>query len=180
MKDLLYTLAVIACFWFAGCKKHHTTQPDNPYGLPNATQEGKNTLGFLLNGEPWTPKGFNGTANLDLYYDETFQNGVFNLSAYKILNTQGQRQRINIYGDFVQGPENIALPDSTFGVVFKDDVSGCDYYESDSNTQITNGYFNIKKLDKVNKIFSGEFEFTITKNGCPDIQITEGRFDMKY
>jgi len=180
MKNFLFILTTCICL--AACKKHHN-QPkaDNPYGLPNATQIGKNTLGFLLNGKPWTPQGFNGTANLSLYYDETFQNGVFNLSAYKILNTQGQRQKINLYGDFVQGTGNIVLPNPTkFGVVFKDDVSGCDYYESDSSTQITNGYFNIKKLDKVNKIFSAEFEFTITKKGCPDIQITYGRFDMHY
>jgi len=44
---------------FATCKKN----PTDSNGLPPATQEGKNTFGFLLNGQVWTPQGNNGTAN---------------------------------------------------------------------------------------------------------------------
>ena len=36
----------------AACKKDDT----DPNGLPPATQEGKNTAGFLLDGQPWLPK----------------------------------------------------------------------------------------------------------------------------
>ena len=178
MKNLLIILSII--FFNSACHKS-TKIYDNDFGLPNATQSGKNTFGFLLNGEPWTPKGFNGTANLGLYYDETFNNGVFNLGAYRILNNEGLRQRLNLFGDFIQEPDRILLPNNTkFGLIIKDDISGCDYNVIDSNVQILSGYFDIKKLDKVNRIFAGEFEINISKTGCPDIHITQGRFDMKY
>ncbi len=41
------------------CKKDSTNTTDVP-GLPPATQIGANTFGFLLNGQPWVPKGNNG------------------------------------------------------------------------------------------------------------------------
>ena len=33
--------------------------------LPAATQEGKNTCGFLVNGKVWLPRGDNGYPNLN-------------------------------------------------------------------------------------------------------------------
>ena len=46
--------------------------------------------------------------------------------------------------------------------------------------QILSGYFDLKKLDKVNGIFSGEFEIKFSKTGCSDVEITQGRFDLKF
>lgn len=175
MKKIIAALLVITLFSFAKCEKNIDSN-----GIPPATQEGKNTLGFLLNGQSWTPKGFNGTANLSLYYDASFQGGVFNLSAYKIISS-GVRQRINIYGDSIQFAQNILLPNpKKIGVIFKNDLTGCDYDVTDTSTKITGGYFNIKKLDKTNNIFSAEFEIKFSKKDCEDVQITQGRFDMRY
>ena len=99
MKKLTYYLAAFLLLIFTNCKK---SKPDSN-GLPAVTQEGKNTLGFLLNGQPWTPQGNNGTGNLDLYYDATFQGGVFNLSAYRnVSTTNGSRQSLVMYGDSIQ------------------------------------------------------------------------------
>ncbi|MFZ6025669.1 MAG: hypothetical protein ACOYVG_14560 [Bacteroidota bacterium] len=52
MKTVLFALCIFTCFCFAKCRKDKL----GSNGLPAATQEGKNTLGFLLNGQPWTPK----------------------------------------------------------------------------------------------------------------------------
>ena len=60
MKKLITAVLILTVFCFAECKKN---KPDSN-ALPAATQEGKNTLGFSLNGQPWTPQGNNGTANL--------------------------------------------------------------------------------------------------------------------
>lgn len=165
-------------FFFAQCKKN---KPDSN-GLPAATQEGKNTLGFLLNGQLWTPQGNNGTGNLSLYYDATFQAGVFNLSAYRnVSNTNGNRQSLTLYGDSVQNAQKIILPNKNkFGMTFWDESHHCTYDTFDSTTKIVSGYFDIKKLDKVNHIFSGEFEIKFTTQGCGAIEISQGRFDMKY
>jgi len=176
----LLLFALIFPFTFISCKKHKNDAPVDP--LPPASQTGANTLGFLLNRQPWTPKGFNGTANLSLNYDPTLSGGVFNLSAYKILNSStGTRQRITMFGDSIQFAQKIILPNrNKFGAIFRDDVSGCDYDISDSNVAIVGGYFDITKLDKSNNIFAGEFEIKFKKVGCGDIEISQGRFDLKY
>ena len=150
--------------------------------MPAATQDGKNTLGFLLNGQPWTPQGNNGTGNLDVSYDATFQGGVFNLSAYRnISNTNGNRQSLVMYGDSIQGVQKIILPNKNkFGLTFWNEAKKCTYDTFDSTTQIVSGYFDLKKLDKINRIFSGEFEIKLKKAGCEDVQITQGRFDLKF
>ena len=90
-------ITVLYClFCFAQCKKNN---PDSN-GLPAATQDGKNTLGFLLNGQPWKPQGNNGTANLSLYYDATLAGGGFNLAAYRIISN-GVRQRLTMFVDSI-------------------------------------------------------------------------------
>jgi hypothetical protein len=43
--------------------------------LPAATQEGKNTCGFLVNGKVWVARGDNGYPNLSCSYDETYMGG---------------------------------------------------------------------------------------------------------
>ena len=176
MKNIILLLLVAFVFCFARCKKD--TVDSN--GLPAATQDGKNTFGFMLNGQPWTPQGNNGTANLSLYYDATLAGGGFNLAAYRIIST-GVRQRLTMFGDSIQYAQRIALPNpNKFGAIFRNDISGCDYDNADTIVKITGGYFDLKKLDKINNIFSGEFEIKFKKTGCEDVQISQGRFDMKF
>ncbi|MFZ5972134.1 MAG: hypothetical protein ACOYXA_11125 [Bacteroidota bacterium] len=50
-------------------------------------------------------------------------------------------------------------------------------YES---TEFASGNLIITRFDKVNFIISGRFELRATHNGCDDIVITDGRFDIKY
>jgi hypothetical protein len=176
MKHIILLLLIFFTFCFAKCNKDKIQQN----GLPSATQEGKNTLGFMLNGEPWTPQGFNGTANLSLYYDASIAGGGFNLAAYRIISP-GIRQRLTMFGDSIQFAQRIVLPNpNKFGAIFRNDISGCDYDNADTTVKIIGGYFDIKKLDKANNIFAGEFEIKFTKTGCSEVQISQGRFDMKY
>lgn len=52
MKKLLFATCFILAF--ASCKKEkHGPPPDNPYGLPNATTEGKNIFACRVNGQNW-------------------------------------------------------------------------------------------------------------------------------
>jgi len=181
MKNLLYTLVVFACFCFAACKKHHDPQPDNPYGLPNATQSGKNTLGFLLNGKPWTPQGFNGTANLSIDFDKGVNNGIFGISTYRILSNDNRQYfglSVSDSLNFISTPKTYQLGNnSLFGVYFSNNSCTFDYFD---NAIIRNGILTLTKLDRTNRIVSGIFNATISKSGCETISITEGRFDMKY
>ncbi|WP_162550068.1 hypothetical protein [Hymenobacter nivis] len=62
---LLLSLALLL-----GCKKTEQAPADQ---LPPATQTGANTLGCLVNGQPWTPQGYNGSSNYSVVYDPTFR-----------------------------------------------------------------------------------------------------------
>ena len=86
-QTIIYLLIITLAISCSSCKKNVTpTSDDN--GLPAATQEGKNTLGFLLNGQPWTPKGFDGTSNLSIDVDFGFSQGIFDIGSYKITESK--------------------------------------------------------------------------------------------
>jgi len=180
MRNIVFCFITIFQLTFLGCscKKEKISPAD----LPPATQDGKNTLGFLLHGQAWTPQGFNGTANLSLSYDATFLGGVFNLAAYRYINPPTDaRQRIVMYGDSIQAAQRIILPSANkFGIILRNDLTGCEYQMADSAMKITGGYFDIQILDKAKGIFAGEFEIRLTKTGCETVEITKGRFDMKF
>lgn len=184
MKTTLLSLilpAIFFSFLLSGCIKLHSSKADNPYGLPNATQEGKNTLGFLLNEEPWTPKGVRGTGNLSIDYDHSINNGQFNIVAYNFIPTISEQFKIGV-GDslnFVTGPRLFNFSNNSLaGIGFTN--YACGYYFSwDSNTSVS-GSMKITKLDRTNRIISGTFNTTLSKPGCPEIKITDGRFDMKF
>ena len=160
----------------SGCKKLTDSN-----GLPLATQEGRNTLGFLLNGQPWTPAGYDGgVSNLSLYYDESYRGGVFNISTYNLLhNATNDIQQLTFASDSIQKPQTITFGVKNFTVIFFNDKNLCDYSSTDTNTKMS-GSCTITKLDKPNRIFAGTFDFVLIKAGCDTIKITEGRFDMKY
>jgi hypothetical protein len=159
----------------------HKDQIDNNSGLPPATQEGKNTLGFLLNGQPWTPQGFNGTANLSIDYDPGFNSGVLGISAYRIISSSnreyfslGIKDSLNYYS----APFSFQLTNSgLYRIYFSNNT--CTFFSTDSNT-VVNGKLSVSKLDKTNHIISGTFDAKLYKPGCDTIKITDGRFDLKY
>src|SRR5579875_968397 len=168
----LFIILISFLLVFPSCKKHHTptsNQPDNPYGLPNATQTGANTLGFLLNGQAWTPQGFNGTANLSINVDFGFNKGIFGVAAYKINTGEhigfGMRDSLN----FISIPSSIPLNGrSLFQFGFASNYCFIDYYDT---TVYRRGSLTITKLDKSNQIISGTFNANLYKAGCDTIKI---------
>ena len=186
MKNTTILLLLLITFTIAGCsscKKNVDTSSDNPYGLPNATQEGKNTLGFLLNGQPWTPKGQVGlSANLTVNVDLGYNQGVFVIGAYRYTSSTGIQEPFTIgirdSLKFFQFPITVPLSKtSLYGITYRN--VQCDYFNQQGNVQC-NGNLTITKLDKSSQILSGTFNATFYKPGCDTIKITEGRFDMKY
>lgn len=171
------TLTVLYClFCFAQCKKSNPASN----GLPAATQEGKNTLGFLLNGQPWKPQGSSITGNLSIDFDPNFNKGIFNIVAYDFNSptqeqfTLGVRDSLNFISSI---PTTYNLSQSSlYGITFN---KSCYYFNQLIDVQ-SSGSLTITKLDRVNRIIAGTFNATLSKTGCPTITITEGRFDMKY
>ncbi|MFZ6025670.1 MAG: hypothetical protein ACOYVG_14565 [Bacteroidota bacterium] len=126
-------------------------------------------------------KGFNGTANLSIDYDAGLNNGVVGISAYRIItNTDrtyfgiGIRDSLNFYN----AVSSFSLTNTgLFRFYFSD--NSCTYFSTEMDTNVS-GTLTITKLERTNRIISGTFNATLSKTGCTTIQITDGRFDMKF
>lgn len=177
---IIISSIIISC---SSCKKNIEPQVDNPYGLPNATQEGKNTLGFLLNGQAWTPKGQVGvSSNLTVNVDFGYNQGIFVIGAYRFTSL-GNKETFTIAVrdslNFLTPPFTISLNrTSLYSITFRNE-NNCDYFNQLSDVQSV-GILTVSKLDKNRQILSGSFHATLYKSSCDTIKITEGRFDMKY
>jgi hypothetical protein len=187
MRSFGILLIIVLLFCNGKCRKEVLDYN----GLPPATQEGKNTFGFLLNGKPWIPSGFNGgTGNLSLDIDFGFKNGIFGIAAYQRVPPGGisgdQSISIGIADSlkFVTIPAIFLLGKNTlYGIYYVDDKSRCEYainYATTDTTIYRTGKLTITKLDKIQGVIAGTFSATLAKPGCDTVKITEGRFDMKF
>ena len=177
MKSIILSLFIVTLFTFSKCKKDVVTTDDN--GLPAATQEGKNTLGFLINGQAWKPQGFDGSANLSVDVDFGYNNGIFSLAAYRI--TGNDRQAFGIGCDSLNSitfPTTLKIQKkSSAQIALSKNPCSIDYFDT---TVLREGVLKINKLDKINHIIAGTFSVTLIKSGCDTFKITDGRFDMKF
>jgi hypothetical protein len=60
----------------------------------------------------------------------------------------------------------------------KQDI-GCSWGTTYDDSIFKSGKLTITKLEKFRRIISGTFYFTI-ENSCGKVEVTEGRFDLKY
>ncbi|GAA4352522.1 hypothetical protein GCM10023185_12310 [Hymenobacter saemangeumensis] len=176
MNKLLLFLTAAAAL-FSACGKD---DPDPVDQLPPATQTGANTFGCLVNGQPWTPKGNNGTSNYTVSYDPAYRYGTLNVGAYRYVGKgTNDYQIVGIYSDSLRhtGVCKI-LPRGRHGASVVDRMNGCEAHSIDAGT-FCRGQFTITRLDLQAGIVSGTFSFTLYKPGCDSIRVTDGRFDRK-
>jgi hypothetical protein len=64
------------------CRKNDDAPAKPEDQLPAATQTGANTFGCLVNGQPYSPSGNNGTSNYAVIYDPSFQGGNLQVETY--------------------------------------------------------------------------------------------------
>jgi hypothetical protein len=162
------------------CKKPKA-DPNSDNGLPPATQEGKNVFACKVNGQPWISQrglrnmggGLHGDT-LSVFGTKELEDGpieslelvllgthddskqVYKLNdtttAYAVYTTTRASQCFNIAGGFG-------------GVVYK---------------KVAGGQLTITKADPSAKIIAGTFSFTVPRDYCDTLKVTEGRFDVKY
>lgn len=163
------------------CKKTHATPPvSNTEQLPLATQEGKNTCGFLLNGKVWVPKGSSGSSsNMSWYYDAGLNGGTFNLVGRRFAGDETSSTFAIGMNSFNKAGFYEINIDSTKVSQFSYINNFCSYRWRDTVID-HNSFVNITKFDTQNQIIAGTFEFTLYKSGCDTVRITQGRFDVKY
>lgn len=133
----------------------------------------------MLNGEAWTPKGFNGTPNYNVSYDPSYRNGTLNILTYRYPSEDdNDKQSMAIFSDSLTTPGiyHLTIIDHQ-EAVFLDRKTGCQYLQGESHYR--SGSLTITKLDLTKGIISGTFEFTLAKPGCDTIKVTNGRFDKK-
>ena len=147
--------------------------------LPPATQTGANTFGCLVNGQAWTPQGYNGRSNYSVYYDPTYRKGTLNVATYRYIgNGPNDYQIIGFFSDSLKRTGNYPL--TIIGhqeASFIDHISGCEFHSSDAHYR--RGNLTITRLDLQAGIVSGTFSFTLHKPGCDSVRVTDGRFDKK-
>lgn len=166
---------VILVLLFAGsCKKNRNQiPPDNPYGLPNATQSGANIFACRINSQNWiSQKGPNhlrgGIQNNVLsaggFSEQAMGISIMNFS-HSLLNYQ-LHDTINAFGIYQVNNSCMANPSGGYG--------GVTFVKS------INGLLSLSKVDTIKKIIAGTFWFKIKTDLCDTLSITDGRFDIRY
>ncbi|MGI4872708.1 MAG: hypothetical protein ACRYFX_16225 [Janthinobacterium lividum] len=171
-KDLL----VLPLCALLGCNRDGLSPTEQ---LPPATQTGANTLGCLLNGQPWTPQGSDGTSNYNVAYDPGFHGGNLDVKTYR-LDGKGEFNYLIFGGDSISRVGMCSLTKRPRTVYFIDNTkpAACQAFDGQSSPYCR-GQLTITRLDLAAGIVSGTFWFTLYKPGCDSVRITNGRFDRK-
>ena len=170
----------------AGCKKDNL----DPNGLPAATQEGKNTGGFLLDGQPWLPKaseiGNNPYTVSAAYGPFAYKAHRVSVSMFRYQNVNNS-QSITLYLAGVRRPGTYQLNQEIDPIVISGPEPSHAYYRITSGARDfytgprANGHVTITRLDTVARVVSGTFDAKLKEDGGRDsLSITQGRFDVKF
>ncbi|MCW3073365.1 MAG: hypothetical protein JWP69_434 [Flaviaesturariibacter sp.] len=159
------------------CKKSKTVTRTELDKLPPITQEGKNTIGFLVNGQAWTPRGFQFQPNFYIIADPSFF-GNLDIRAYRLIGQQKESISINCFDITTTGIYPINGITRIF-INYRSEPANC-FFLNDS-TNYKSGFLKISKYDLQNGIVAGEFEVKLfdATISCDTIRITNGRFDYK-
>ncbi len=177
MKNLLLITTFLVAT-FTSCKKEIKS-------LPDLTQSGANTFGAKINGENWGPlsAGIVPTAPI-LEARFSADSSVF-INARNFSRSPVETE-MEIYLKNLTGPGSYQLNQNTgvypghsysYAYYLKRKISITDDWITSSSAT---GQVQVTKIDWVNKIISGSFQFTAkaTYSSAP-ITVTEGRFDVK-
>ena len=176
MGKLLVALLLLA----VGCKKNEIN------ALPPATQEGRNTLGFLLDGKAWVPDGggaFTGIKPVDGGYEFNYVDSLRNNVWINTVRKDGSG--LDIYLRAVKSTGIYQLNRKTQVAPTVLIPQNYAYYYDKNGNYLTDekytGAVTITRADTVGKTVSGFFVFTAHDHASgKTITITEGRFDVKY
>lgn len=186
MKYRLLPLVIIIFFININCKKEKPSDV-----LPAITQTGANTFGCKINGVVWVPyfqcAPFTGQCSeMQTNFIHVNSNSFL---PYSFQLAVERSDKVDNEGSFVIANFSIGQSPSTIwqtGNVFDSLNISCTYnnqlyvyYGFPGFSQHAGNNFIITKLDTVNKIMSGIFNFKLFINYSDSIIVTDGRFDFK-
>jgi hypothetical protein len=169
-------LFLTTIFVLNSCKK----EPTKNVVLPEATQEGKNTVGFILNDEVWVPYGTCKTQCNKILARYGFPSSQeFGIDFQFGRESSGKVSALTISSTLIGNITSTGNKIDSIGVNFQGENSNGN---TDDYSRLQKGSkFNITKLDKINRIISGEFEFILNEDNGSGKQVIlkNGRFDLK-
>ena len=176
LKILTASLLALLLFTFSQCKK----KIEEPQ-LPSETTTGAMTFGCKINGKVFVPKDGRGKPGLFVQYVNlgTGSGGGWYLNIPATNWVPNPTESVNISTDSLLIVEGTTYPFKYRKKGFPGALyfNGNQYEATDNNS----GELKIKKFDAINRIISGTFFFTGTDNSIGQtINITEGRFDIRY
>ena len=180
MKATLLPLALLLAL--SACKK------DDPNALPDATQEGKNTAGVLLDGRAFVPKpsSISTGSPVNGYWRKTRGGNSLSLS-FRQFSRQEDRG-VSFFLPHIRRASTFALnqvPAITNGL----NNAAYGQYHQQRPTPSTSYYTGpdapgqliITRFDTVANIVSGTFEMNPREAGTgATVAITQGRFDLRF
>jgi hypothetical protein len=178
IKLLLTAVSIMTVFSFSQCKKNKTEEPQ----LPPETTTGAMTFGCKVNGEILLPKDGNGRPGLYVQYVNlgNVPDGGWhlNIPAYNYSTNKG----VSIETDslfLVEGMTyQFKTTVGTANAFYLENIpNGVNVYKKLDNDI---GSLIVKKHDLIQKILSCTFSFIGTDGNGVKINITEGRFDIRY
>jgi hypothetical protein len=175
MKKILISCFSIALL--ASCKKEITE-------LPAATQTGANTFGAKINGVFWKPQGFGPFPANDIL-EARMSGHDITINARNFSSSPNETEfQLTIFNVTAPGTyllnSNVIHPNGTasYGYYVKRNITPQNEWLTSSTYT---GWVTITRIDDVNMIVSGTFEFKALNiyNAPEPMTVTEGRFDLK-
>lgn len=184
----LFCLALLSFSLFSlHCGRGTVIPPSSvPDTLPSITQEGKNTIGSLVNGQVLIPRGSVGQPNPTAYYDASTNGGSFQVSMTRFDYGDSVRRSFQIIASHINktGTYPITTPRGDVAIAYSRLLirtnTGCEYIGMDAAKVQQEGQLIITRLDTEQKIIAGTFTCRLITAGCDTVRMTDGRFDMKY
>ena len=184
MKTHLFLLLLCVLFLFSTCKKEESENCSptseipgtlDSLGLPPATTTGANTMGCLINGEPWLPLKRNIFG--DLRYDISFTVGSQSMGGG--VSIQG-RQDYDELESTIFLYTDPALTEGIYPFTNENDRyinhnNDCGAYDVDTTY---NNIIEITRIDFDEEIVSGGFKMRLINDECDTLLVTNGRFDL--
>ena len=177
IKLVLVGASIMIVFALSHCKKHK-----NDPQLPSETTIGAMTFGCNVNGQIFLPKDGNGKPGLFVQY--VYLGNVpgggwhLNIPAYNYTTKRG----VSIETDsllLIEGMTyHFKTTIGTANAFYRENIpNGVNVYQKLDNE---NGSLIIKKHDQVQRILSGTFSFIGADGNGEKVNITDGRFDIRY
>lgn len=160
MRNFIPYISIL--LFFSSCQSDDNKPRDPVNQLPPITHTGRDTFGFLRNGEPISTTNSLGMVAI-------YQGGGIQFGSRGVYIVVLDPFTINVPYPFLDIGEGNARAEFT-------ENQSCYYDEGDT----FEGSVKFLHINTVNHTISGTFEFSTVNDQCDTVRITNGRFDMKY